>query len=160
MKRILIIVMLLLSKMGISQAPSLQDILRQYLDLKNQLVESNAVNAQKSATALNGKIENLASQALSEKEAKAFTALKEVLGKQAKDLSSQSDLAKQRVAFAGLSLSMIDLFKIVSVKESSLYVDYCPMKKAYWLSAEKTIRNPYYGNMMLSCGTIKETIKE
>jgi len=60
MKRILIIVMLLLSKMGISQAPSLQDILRQYLDLKNQLVESNAVNAQKSATALNGKIENLA----------------------------------------------------------------------------------------------------
>lgn len=160
MKKILIIVMLLLSKLGISQTASLQDILRQYLDLKNQLVESNSTNAQKSATALNGKIEGLAAQALSEKEAKAFTSLKEALGKQAKELSSQSDLAKQRVAFAGLSQSMIDLFKIVSVKESSLYVDYCPMKKAYWLSTEKTIRNPYYGNAMLSCGSIKETIKE
>lgn len=160
MKRILIIIMLLLSKMGISQTASLQDILRQYLDLKNQLVESNAANAQKSATVLNGKIENLAAQALSEKEAKAFGSLKEVLNKQAKELSSQSDLAKQRLAFAGLSQSMIDLFKIVSVKESSLYVDYCPMKKAYWLSTEKTIRNPYYGNAMLSCGSIKETIKE
>ncbi len=160
MKQLLIIIMLLMSKMGIAQTSSLQELLHQYLDLKNQLIESNAVNAQKSATTLNGKIENLASQALSEKEAKAFTALKEVLGKQAKDLSSQSDLAKQRVAFAGLSLSMIDLFKIVSVKESSLYVDYCPMKKAYWLSTEKTIRNPYYGNAMLSCGSIKETIKE
>lgn len=160
MKQILIIVMLLLSKLGISQTASLQDILRQYLDLKNQLVESNSTNAQKSATALNGKIEGLAAQALSEKEAKAFTDLKEALGKQAKELSSQSDLAKQRVAFAGLSQSMIDLFKIVSVKESSLYVDYCPMKKAYWLSTEKTIRNPYYGNAMLSCGSIKETIKE
>jgi hypothetical protein len=160
MKQLLIIIMLLMSKMGIAQTSSLQELLRQYLDLKNQLVESNAVNAQKSAATLNGKIENLASQALSEKEAKAFAALKEALGKQAKDLSSQSDLAKQRVAFAGLSLSMIDLFKIVSVKESSLYVDYCPMKKAYWLSTEKTIRNPYYGNAMLSCGSIKETIKE
>lgn len=160
MKQILIIVMLLLSRLGISQTVSLQDILRQYLDLKNQLVESNGANAQKLATALHGKIEGLAAQALSEKEAKAFTSLKEALGKQAKELSSQSDLAKQRVTFAGLSQSMIDLFKIVSVKESSLYVDYCPMKKAYWLSTEKTIRNPYYGNAMLSCGSIKETIKE
>lgn len=160
MKQLLIIIMLLMSKMGIGQTSSLQELLRQYLDLKNQLVESNAVNAQKSATALNGKIENLAAQALSEKEAKAFTSLKDALSKYAKELSSQADLAKQRVSFAGLSQSMIDLFKIVSVKESSLYVDYCPMKKAYWLSTEKTIRNPYYGNAMLSCGSIKETIKE
>ncbi len=160
MKQLLIIIMLLMSKMGIGQTSSLQELLRQYLDLKNQLVESNAVNAQKSATALNGKIENLAAQALSEKEAKAFTSLKDALSKHAKELSSQSDLAKQRVSFAGLSQSMIDLFKVVSVKETSLYVDYCPMKKAYWLSTEKTIRNPYYGNAMLSCGSIKETIKE
>ncbi|BFG71204.1 hypothetical protein KACHI17_20850 [Sediminibacterium sp. KACHI17] len=160
MKQLLIIIMLLISKMGIGQTASLQELLRQYLDLKNQLVESNAANAQKSATVLNGKIENLSAQALSEKEAKAFSSLKDVLNKHAKELSSQSDLAKQRVAFAALSQPMIDLFKIVSVKESSLYVDYCPMKKAYWLSTEKTIRNPYYGNAMLSCGSIKETIKE
>lgn len=160
MKQLLIIIMLLMSKIGIGQTSSLQELLRQYLDLKNQLVESNAVNAQKSATALNGKIENLAAQALSEKEAKAFASFKDALSKHAKELSSQSDLAKQRVSFAGLSQSMIDLFKVVSVKETSLYVDYCPMKKAYWLSTEKTIRNPYYGNAMLSCGSIKETIKE
>lgn len=160
MKQLLIIIMLLISKMGIGQTASLQELLRQYLDLKNQLVESNAANAQKLATLLNGKIENLSAQALSEKEAKAFSSLKDVLNKHAKELSSQSDLAKQRVAFAALSQPMIDLFKIVSVKESSLYVDYCPMKKAYWLSTEKTIRNPYYGNAMLSCGSIKETIKE
>lgn len=160
MKKLLIIIILLMSKMGIGQTSSLQEILRHYLDLKNQLVESNAPNTQKLAITLNGKIENLAPQALSEKEAKAFTSLKDALSKHAKELSSQSDLAKQRVSFAGLSQSIIDLFKIVSVKEASLYVDYCPMKKAYWLSTEKTIRNPYYGNAMLSCGSIKETIKE
>jgi membrane fusion protein, copper/silver efflux system len=30
---------------------------------------------------------------------------------------------------------------------------------AYWFSAEKEIRNPYFGDMMLSCGETRETIK-
>jgi hypothetical protein len=54
---------------------------------------------------------------------------------------------------------MIQLAKSTSIGEAELYVDYCPMKKVFWLSADKAIRNPYYGNMMLSCGNIKETIK-
>ncbi len=160
MKKLLIIIMLVMSKMGIGQTSSLQELLRQYLDLKNQLVESNSTTAQKSAALLNGKIENLSAQALSEKEAKAFGSFKELLSKHSKEMSTQADIAKQRIAFAALSQPMIDLFKVVSVKEPSLYVDYCPMKKAYWLSTEKTIRNPYYGNAMLSCGSIKETIKD
>lgn len=160
MKQILIVIMLFMSNMAIGQTASLQEILRQYLDLKNQLVESSAGNAQKSAKLLSETIDNIAVQTLTEKEAKPFGALKKVLSKYAKELSAQSDLAKQRASFAVLSQPMIELFKIVSVKEPSLYVDYCPMKKAYWLSTEKTIRNPFYGNAMLSCGSIKETIKE
>jgi hypothetical protein len=32
------------------------------------------------------------------------------------------------------------------------------MKKSYWLSADEAIKNPYYGNMMLTCGKVSETI--
>jgi hypothetical protein len=28
-----------------------------------------------------------------------------------------------------------------------------------WLSKENTIKNPYYGSQMLSCGSVVETIK-
>ncbi|MAQ74933.1 MAG: hypothetical protein CL613_01215 [Aquimarina sp.] len=31
------------------------------------------------------------------------------------------------------------------------------MKKAYWLSKEKDIKNPYYGSSMLTCGKVAET---
>jgi hypothetical protein len=36
---------------------------------------------------------------------------------------------------------------------------YCPMKKANWLSSSATIKNPYYGNSMLTCGKVVETLK-
>jgi hypothetical protein len=32
------------------------------------------------------------------------------------------------------------------------------MKKAYWISEEKGIENPYYGTGMLTCGKVTETI--
>lgn len=68
----------------------------------------------------------------------------------------------QRAHFATLSDAMIGLVKKAGV-EGELYVDYCPMaldnKGAYWLSTDKEIRNPYFGEEMLTCGEVKETIK-
>jgi len=43
------------------------------------------------------------------------------------------------------------------------FYDYCPMafnnEGAYWLSDQAAIRNPYFGDAMLTCGTVKETLK-
>jgi Cu(I)/Ag(I) efflux system membrane fusion protein len=48
--------------------------------------------------------------------------------------------------------------------EELLYVQFCPMADdnngAYWLSTSKDVLNPYYGSMMLKCGSVKETIGE
>ncbi|HEX8677024.1 MAG TPA: hypothetical protein VF700_07385, partial [Segetibacter sp.] len=73
-------------------------------------------------------------------------------------ISDNKELAKQRTAFQSLSESMIALSK-VSKSPSSSYIAYCPMKNAYWLSAEQEIKNPYYGNTMLTCGKVTETLK-
>ncbi|RYF85874.1 MAG: DUF3347 domain-containing protein, partial [Chitinophagaceae bacterium] len=44
------------------------------------------------------------------------------------------------------------------LSDKPVYVQYCPMKKATWLSSEKQIRNPYYGSSMLTCGEVTETL--
>ncbi|MEO5891318.1 MAG: DUF3347 domain-containing protein, partial [Ferruginibacter sp.] len=76
----------------------------------------------------------------------------------ANNIATGKDLAKQRLAFQTLSDNMITLTK--SGKATGpVYIDYCPMKKAYWLSSEKDIRNPYYGNAMLTCGKITTTLQ-
>ena len=55
----------------------------------------------------------------------------------------------------------IDLFGIVS--NTPVYLEFCPMafdnKGAYWISDNKEIRNPYFGDMMLKCGEVKRELK-
>ena len=73
------------------------------------------------------------------------------------------DIEAQRVEYSTLSNQMIELVKKSGVESGEVYVDYCPMamndKGAYWLSTRKDIRNPYFGDKMLTCGEVKETIK-
>ncbi len=47
--------------------------------------------------------------------------------------------------------------------EIIIYYQYCPMynggKGANWLSKENIIKNPYFGDQMLTCGRTIETIR-
>jgi len=48
------------------------------------------------------------------------------------------------------------------LSSGNIYKDFCPMALdggAYWLSSEKNILNPYYGDKMLKCGTVKEVLQ-
>ena len=79
--------------------------------------------------------------------------------KDASPISETTDIKIQRRHFAGLSENMIILAKALKFSSQPIYQVYCPMKKASWLTPEKAVKNPYYGNAMLSCGNIVETIK-
>jgi hypothetical protein len=76
----------------------------------------------------------------------------------ANSIAGNKDLAKQRTAFQTLSESVITLTR-ASKPSKPAYIAYCPMKKAYWISAEQGVKNPYYGSTMLTCGKVTETIK-
>ncbi|TCK83661.1 DUF3347 domain-containing protein [Albibacterium bauzanense] len=74
-------------------------------------------------------------------------------------IAASKDLKSQREYFAGLSTDMIALAKASKLSAEPVYQMYCPMKKSNWLSSEKTVKNPYYGSAMLTCGKVVETIK-
>jgi hypothetical protein len=75
-------------------------------------------------------------------------------------INASKDIEKQRTAFSSLSNNLWSTVKGLKIKDNgAIYIDYCPMKDAYWLSKESAIKNPYYGKSMLTCGSIKETIK-
>ncbi len=73
-------------------------------------------------------------------------------------LSKAGDnLEKQRAALNDVSTVMWGLVKGSDKINQPVYYQYCPMKKGYWLSKEKDIKNPYYGSSMLTCGKVAET---
>ena len=61
-----------------------------------------------------------------------------------------------------LSQALIKSIKVFGVSIDSLFVEHCPMafnnNGADWLSGETTIRNPYFGDKMLKCGVVKDTL--
>ncbi|GEP97722.1 DUF3347 domain-containing protein [Chitinophaga cymbidii] len=78
-------------------------------------------------------------------------------------ITATSDIEEQRAAYSTLSNEFILLVKKAGMNNGELYVDFCPMalndKGGYWLSNNKAIQNPYFGEKMMTCGEVKETIQ-
>lgn len=139
----------------LTQSPSL---LSNYYAVKNALVNSDATNAAKAAGDFVLAVKTIDVKSLTTGEQNAFTAVQAKLVADANSIATTKDIAKQRAAFQTLSANMITFVK-ASKTAKPTHIAYCPMKKAYWLSAEQAIKNPYYGNSMLTCGNVTETLK-
>ena len=84
------------------------------------------------------------------------------IGEQLEAMATGSTSEAAREAFVTLSENMILVGNQMKEMDKKLYVQHCPMadnnKGANWLSLEKEIRNPYYGNAMLTCGSVVSVI--
>lgn len=127
-----------------------------YYGVKDALVSTDGAKAKIGASTLVTALGKVDVASLSAIDKKALATAKT----KAAVISKTTDIDTQREAFEGLSVSMIALAK--STKPAKTYVQFCPMaaegKGAAWLSDKKEVRNPYYGDKMLKCGSVKEEI--
>ncbi len=80
------------------------------------------------------------------------------------DVTAKTEVATLRERFLQLSQVMIGLSKAWGpLGTDTAYIMHCPMafdnQGAHWLQNNDTLLNPYFGAMMLHCGSIKSTIK-
>ncbi|MCG3178220.1 MAG: hypothetical protein BIFFINMI_00545 [Phycisphaerae bacterium] len=74
-----------------------------------------------------------------------------------------ADVTALRLALKDLSLAMIELAKLAPPSPTvapALYQLHCPMTKADWLQTDTSVANPYYGQEMLTCGSVVATLRE
>ena len=77
------------------------------------------------------------------------------VAKQADALAQTKDLNSAREAFKPLSDSLIKYLKDNNAGKGMYHEAYCPMAKASWLQTDKSIKNPYLGQKMPTCGEFK-----
>lgn len=130
----------------------LSALLASYYAIKDDLVNGNPTSASINATHFIKTLNSIDYKVISEGNTNILLADVTLI-------SDAKDINKQRAYFSNFSDNMIRLAKAIKLTDEPIYEVYCPMKKVYWLSNDKTIKNPYYGSSMLSCGTIEETIK-
>lgn len=136
----------------------LQPIFDNYFLLKDALVKADGKVASEKATAFLTSITAVKMETLKMDEHMIWMKVLKDLTADAKSISETQDVEKQRNVFDSLSKGIYELIKVSNPIET-IYYQYCPMKKMNWLSKENTIKNPYYGSQMLTCGSTVETIK-
>lgn len=123
------------------------EVFQNYQQIRMALVNSNAEEV------------NLAAGNLAE----SFTGEREEMKSMAMAMADAKDIEKQRELFSQFTEKVEPLFK-ESISEGAIYKQFCPMafegKGGYWISNVEEIRNPYYGEKMLKCGKVTETIKK
>ncbi len=124
-------------------------VYEEYLNVKGALVNTNPVYAQENAMLLSKSLDGISN-------------VSDTTRKAVKTIISESNVAKQRAAFEIISQDL-EVLLSKNVTSGTIYKQYCPMafngKGAYWLSNSKEVRNPYYGDKMLTCGVVDSEIE-
>lgn len=141
----------------------LTEVYNAYIDMKDAFVKSDLKQSTQKAENLKLIINNT-DMSLLKGDAHLFWMEKmNDMKRLINNIIAQRDLEKQRYEFSKLSLVFYDTVKKFGLVNKTVYYQYCPMANqnggAYWLSDDKEILNPYFGDMMLNCGEVKETIK-
>lgn len=133
-----------------------------YLTLKDALVATSSIEAEEAGKNVLVSL-NKVDMSLVKDDAhiywmEQFNAIKAHTEK----IAGSMEIEEQRKQFDLLSQAIIKSVKSFGIAEGTLYVQHCPMandnKGADWLSSDKEIRNPYFGEKMLTCGLVKTTI--
>lgn len=77
-------------------------------------------------------------------------------------MANEGDVEEQRMLFSSFTAKTEPLFTEL-LTEGKLYKQFCPMafegQGGYWISDREEIRNPYFGDKMLTCGKVVEVIQ-
>jgi len=130
---------------------NLSQLLTLYYNVKDALIAGNAKTASAKAGDFVKAVKGIDAKAVAQGNINALL-------KDAGKISESRDIKQQREYFASLSTNMYAMAKAVKLTTRPVYQQYCPMKKTYWLSSEKAVKNPYYGSAMLTCGEVTETL--
>ncbi len=133
-----------------------------YFAVKDALVKTDGNTASTKAKDLLTAINGVKMETLKSEEHNAWMKVMKDLAFDAGHIAETKNAGQQRDHFTTLSKNMYELMKISKI-ETPIYYQNCPMfndgKGANWLSKESTIKNPYYGSQMLTCGKTVETIE-
>ncbi len=141
-----------------TQIGSLSD---KYLLLKDAFVATNSESAKQAAKSFLEELENV-NMVLVKGEAHQYwmDQLASFKG-HGKKIIESNDVEKQRQQFEFLSDAMINSITAFG-SEKKLFVQFCPMafdnKGADWISDVSEIQNPYFGDKMMKCGLVTDTL--
>lgn len=140
----------------------LNDLLAPYLTMKDAFVKTNATDAASAANTFTKALQQIDMKLLKGDAHNSWMQILEPLQVSAKTIAQSNDVESQRTSFSTLSDNYYNAIQRFGVSGLQAYYQYCPMafnnKGAYWISKDKQISNPYFGDKMMRCGVNKSEL--
>lgn len=142
----------------------LTEVFKDYMFLKDAFVLTDVLAVKEKANKTLIELKKVNMKLLKNKEAhKIWMKEMPIIKMNLIAIDKELTIEKQREYFINLSNAMIVIVNSFGIK-STVYVQHCPMANnnngADWLSFQKEIKNPYFGNKMLHCGSVKQEINK
>lgn len=136
-------------------------LIKSYLPIKDALVETDVKATQEAVNPAKSSLSKVDMKLLDGKAHDSWMGLLNPIQTSLDKISQSNEIEEQRKHFETLSDHLIEAVEVFGISGDSFYKHYCPMafrdEGAVWLSLDKEIRNPYFGDKMLTCGEIQKT---
>jgi membrane fusion protein, copper/silver efflux system len=136
-------------------------LVQSYFPIKDALVKTNAQDTQKAISPAKASLAKMDMKLLDGKAHDIWMDLLRPIQSSLDKIAQTADVEEQRIHFETLSDNLIEAVEYFGVVEDTIYRQYCP-----WLSeirglsglvVKKKSAIPTFGDMMLTCGEVKET---
>ncbi len=133
--------------------PGARELFSSYIDIQKALVASDFEVAKAKAAEFETKLAGLPN------EAEGWSKLHQAISESVEKMKAAKTLEAFRTTFAPLTKNVDELVRRFEIDS---YVMHCPMafdnKGGSWLQKDKELVNPYFGDAMLYCGEVTETL--
>ncbi len=149
-------------KIGNNLKSEILKITENYIHLKNSLILADNESSKKFAERINLGFSNIKIDISDKKSLELLNNQKQIIIEESAKIKNAKTIDLQRVSFKPLSQAFIKILKSYNISSQKFYIIFCPMadnnKGGFWLSKENKVKNPYYGSLMLECGSVKDSI--
>lgn len=141
----------------------LNRLVADYIALKDAFVATDASQAIVRAGTMADQLAGIPSEMLTGEAYDFWQKQKGALQSHLDQIRAVADVGQQRQQFEYISDVMIGLVRAFGSQQKQVYVQHCPMafndRGADWLAYEDQILNPYFGDQMLRCGVVQDSIQ-
>lgn len=138
-------------------------LFEEYLMLKNALVADEFDQSKKIAASLLSNLSKTNMGVFTGEAHNVWMQHSSAIEKALKQVNKAENIGEVRRQFKTLSDQFVMLAITFGPFDKDLFIQHCPMandnKGADWISSEKAIQNPYFGESMIGCGEITKEIK-
>ena len=140
----------------------IKHLMEAYFQVASALSEDDFPKAQTGLTGLQSALQKFDPTPLAEQARGSWMKSEAGLKKSVEGMGNAADIDAFREGFAMLSEEVATVARTFELQAGPVYQVRCPMafggRGAAWVQSSTTVANPYYGSMMLRCGSVVETL--